>query len=96
MKKGGRPSKITELTIGKLEEAFSLGSTVKEACFYAGIHPDTYYNWISKNEEFSDRFKCLRDVPILRARITIVNALKSDPYLAFKYLERKQKDEFGR
>ncbi len=84
------------MTIGKLEEAFSLGSTVKEACFYAGIHPDTYYSWISKNKKFSDRFDDFRNMPILRAKVTLVNALSSDPYLALKYLERTQKDEFGR
>lgn len=96
MKKRGRPSKMTKITIGKLEQAISLGCDVKEACCYANIHPDTYYDWISKNKELSDRFNSLRSMLILKARMTLVNGLRDNPKLAFKFLERMLPEEFGK
>jgi hypothetical protein len=41
--------------------------------------------------ELRDR---LKEQPILRARKTVVDNL-SDPHVAFRYLERKRKDEFA-
>lgn len=90
-----RPTKLDNLKVKKLEEAFALGSTIAEACYYADISKQTYYNWTEQKPELLDRFEQLQQVPILKARKTLVNALESDPRLAFKYLERKLKDEFG-
>lgn len=90
-----RPTKLDNLKVKKLEEAFALGSTIAEACYYADISKQTYYNWTEQKPELLDRFEQLQQAPILKARRTLVNALESDPRLAFKYLERKLKDEFG-
>lgn len=90
-----RPTKQDKTTVKKLEEAFSLGSSIEEACYYAGISKQTYYNWTQQDEELLDRFERLKQHPILLARKTVVQAIQSDPRLAFKYLERKRKDEFG-
>ncbi len=90
----GRPTVMTDVVIGKLEEIFALDGTVKEACFYAGINPDTYYTFVKDNPKYSDRFNALRETPFLAARRTIVNSLKN-PDNAFKYMERKKKDEFS-
>ena len=49
-----RPTKRTPELIGKLEYAFSVGATIKEACFYADINPDTYHEWVNKDKELSD------------------------------------------
>lgn len=51
-----RPTKLNELTVKKLEEAFLIGATVEEACFYADISKQTYYNWSKENPELFDRF----------------------------------------
>jgi len=90
-----RPTKLDNLKVKKLEEAFALGSTIAEACYYADISKQTYYNWTEQNPELLDRFEQLQQAPILKARRTLANALENDPRLAFKYLERKLKDEFG-
>lgn len=50
-----RPTVIDENVIGKLQYAFSCDCTVLEACAYAGIHPDTYYERLKKDKVFADR-----------------------------------------
>jgi predicted GIY-YIG superfamily endonuclease len=94
---GGRPTKMTENTIGKLDEAFCWGCTDTEACLYADIHPDTLYEYIKKHPEYSDRKEALKENPVMLARASVVKSIKSEenPELALKYLERKKKDEFG-
>jgi hypothetical protein len=94
MAKEGRPSKMTPDTVKKLEEVFALDGTVAEACFYAEISRETYYTWIEKNKELSDRFEALRQRPFLKARQTIVKSL-DNPQYAFTYMAKKKKDEFS-
>lgn len=90
----GRPTLMTEETLNKLEEIFALGGTDKEACFYAGISHQTLYNYQKDNHEFVERKEALKETPILKARRTVVESLK-DPNHAFRYLEKKRRDEFG-
>jgi len=94
-KKNGRPTKMTEITVQKLEEAFALGCTDVEACFYAGIVKQTLYEYENKHPEFNDRKAALKESPVLLARTSVVKAIPGDPDLALKYLERKKKDEFS-
>jgi len=91
----GRPKKMTTYTLGKLREAFLWGCTDAEACFYAGIHPDTLYEYQKKNPEYSEEKECYKSNPILEARKAVVQAFKNDPHLAMKYLERKMNGEFS-
>lgn len=93
MKNIGRPPVFTELITKKLEEAFVLGCSDREACFYAGISPASLYNYQVLNTEFAERKKVLKSAPILKARKCVVNALEKDPNLAYKYLERFLKKE---
>lgn len=86
--------KLTEDTIRKLEEAFSIDASVKEACYYADISTDTFYRWIKKYPKLSYKLERLREKPVLKARQTVVRSLDNPDY-AFKYLERKKKDEFS-
>lgn len=86
--------KFTESTIRKLEEAFAIDASVKEACYYADISTDTYYRWIKEYPELSYKLERLREKPVLKARQTVVKSLDQPDY-AFKYLEKKRKDEFG-
>ncbi len=90
-----RPTKLDDITVKKLEEAFSWGCTVKEACCYANISKQTYYNWTGENQGLLDRFDQLQQFPILKARRTLVEGLEGNPNLALKYLERKLPEEFS-
>lgn len=91
----GRKTIVDELVVAKLEYAFSIGCPTTEACSFAGISRDTYYYFIDKYPQFADRFNDLKQKPILEARNTVVKAIKTNPELAFKYLERKRSKEFG-
>ena len=91
----GRPTVMTPVVIGKLETVFSLDGTVKEACFYAGINPDTYFEFMKKNPEYTERFEALRQRPVLKARETVVKEITKNYNNAMDYLSRKAKKEFS-
>lgn len=90
----GRPTIMTPEIISKLEEVFSIGGSDEEACFYAGIGKSTLYNYQKGNPEFVERKEALKERPILKARQTVVKSL-DDPNHAFKFLERKRRQEFA-
>lgn len=88
------PTKLDDATVQKLEEAFSMDCSVAEACLLANISRQTYFNWMASFPEMKERFDQLRQKPILKARMTVVHSL-NNPDNAFRYLERKKKDEFA-
>lgn len=89
-----RPSIMKDSVVQKLEEAFALGCSDEEACVYANICKQTLYNYQDKNQEFLDRKELLKNTPVLQARKVVVESFKSNPHLAFKYLERRKSEEF--
>ena len=92
----GRPTLMTPEKVNKLEQAFSLGATDVEACFYAGISKQTLYNYQEKYPEFVDRKAALKDKLVLKARQVVALAMEDgDKQTAQWYLERKKKDEFS-
>ena len=91
-----RPTIMTATTVNKLEGAFALGCTDEEACIYADICKQTLYNVQEKNREFLDRKELLKATPILLARKVVIESFKTNPHIAFKYLERRKSDEFNR
>ena len=94
--KGGRPTKLDDLIVKKLEEAFAIDSTVLEACAYAGITPPTFYTWQKDNVELFNRFEMLRQNPMLKVRNNINQALNAGDIDTSKwYAERKAKAEFS-
>lgn len=93
--KGGRPTKMTELVVKKLEEAFLMGCSDIEACLFADISKQTLYTYQEKHPEFTDRKEMLKGNPVMQARKTVLSGVKVDPDLAFKYLKAKQSKEFA-
>lgn len=94
MTKVGRPSKMTEEVLRKIEEVAALDGSVAEMAHYANVHVDTVYAYMAENKEFSDRIASLRERPVLKARQTIVRSLET-PQGAQWYLSRKRKTEFA-
>lgn len=95
-KKGaGRPPLMTQEVVAKLEHAFAYDTTVEEACLYAGISKNTYYDFLKIYPEFSNRVEELRQAAILVARRTVLSDVESNPEMALRYLERKNKKEFS-
>lgn len=91
----GRPTVVTPEALRKLEEAFAIGASDREACFYADIGTTALYEYQDKHPQFAERKAALKERPILLARQTVVKAIETDSDLAFKYLERKRKNEFA-
>ena len=89
-----RPTVVTPEVVAKLEQAFAIDATVAEACSYADISRDSFYDYLKREPAFSDRIEELRQRPVLKARQTIVKALDT-PGSAQWYLGRKAKNEFA-
>lgn len=89
-----RPTIFTKNVLQKLERAFAMDCTDEEASLYADISPSSLYNYQKINPEFLERKRVLRQTPVLKARQSIIKSL-DNPSFAFKYLERKRKQEFG-
>jgi hypothetical protein len=86
---------MTPLVLSKLEEAFALGCTDLEACFFAELGAATLYKYQDKHPEFVERKEALKLSPVLKARRSVISGFEESPELALKYLERKKKDEFS-
>lgn len=91
----GRPSVITKEVLRKLEHAFAVGASDREACFYADVSTTAFYEYQERHPEFAERKNALKERPVLVARQSVVKSMESDGTLALKYLERKAKAEFG-
>lgn len=96
-KKVGRPAKVNDSVVAKLETAFAMGCTDVEACLFAGISKDALYNYIKRNPPFADRKEALKRNPIMTAKGNVVNALNDNDIETSKwYLERRCKEEFSK
>jgi hypothetical protein len=93
--RSGRPSAVTQAIVLKLELAFAFDCTVEEACLYATISRNTFYEFTKRHPDFQDRIAALRNAPILMARMCVLRAAEHDADLALKYLERKLPMEFS-
>lgn len=92
--KGGRPTKMTAATLGKLREAFLWGASDAEACLVAKIHPDTLYAYQKEHPEFSEEKEACKLNPVLKARKTVFENLDKVGTARW-YLEKRMRKEFG-
>ena len=96
-KKVGRPPKITEVILRKLEEGFLYWLTDEQACLYADVPTSTFYDFLKENPEFSERKEILKNQPKIDAKITIAKALRphDDPRLALEVAKNTMRDEYN-
>lgn len=95
-KKTGRPTKMTDEVIAKLEQAFALGCSDREACLYADIAPSVLYRFQTAHPEFRERKAVLKEKPVLKARIASDKLLtEGDPVHTRWFLEHRKADEFN-
>ena len=88
---GGRPTAMTDEVIAKLEQAFLLGCTDREACMYADIVPSTLYRFCQSNPAFSERKEVLKEKQFWKARQVLSDALDNgDVATAHKVIDRKE------
>lgn len=86
--------KLTTAVINRLHEGFLCGLTITQACIYAGICRDTYYDWMKKRPDLAKRMELAQLNPFLMAKKTIMDNMRS-PDVAKWWLERKSPDEFS-
>ena len=95
-KKGGRTSKYTEAVVRKLELAFKNDFNISQACDYANISRDTYYDWLEKKKGFSDKMEAAKSHLIRQAKINVARAVRKGDLDTSKFvLERRAKDEYS-
>ena len=68
-------TKMTDQVLQKLREAFGVLANIEEACYYAQISIQTYYNWKEKYPELFEEIEGIKNNPKLAAKRTIINNL---------------------
>jgi hypothetical protein len=75
---GGRPTKLNDEVVKKLENIFKVGGTVEEACAYAGISKPTYYAWLKEDESFLTKMEAAQHYADIVAKNLVVKAITED------------------
>jgi hypothetical protein len=79
--------------VGKLTSAFNNGFSIKEACVYAGINNDTYFQWVKSIKGFSDLMEAARLAPNQAAKKVIIESIRTGDVNSAKYwLDRRDPD----
>jgi len=100
----GRPTKLTPELTQLLSFALGEGATVEHACEYAGINPDTYYEWMKRGaageegfSEFSETVTRARGRGIVTDLGTISKAVLAGDWKAAAWrLEHRYPAEYGK
>lgn len=95
-RKIGRPPVITLAAIKKMEDAFTYGASIIEACANADVSQNAFYLWLEDNGAYRERILELRQKVDLAARKCVIDAIRKDPAFATKYLADRRKREWGK
>lgn len=90
----GRPSKYTPATVSLLLVAFNNGYNVEEACAYAGIAKQTYYDWEKHKTGFLDAMTRAKQMPNRKAKENILGAMAEGDVNASKWWLERRDPEF--
>ena len=95
--KVGRPTKITEEVVKKLQSILQLGVNDTVACQYAKISRETFYNRLEVDEVFRDVIESAKQLVTIAAGQVVSQSIIKDKDVASAkwWLERKAPDEFG-
>lgn len=88
--KVGRPTKMTDDVVNKLEFAFMRGLSDQEACLYAGISKQTLYNYQNDHPEFIDQKASFKSNVKMHAKLNLAKEVieKKNVELSLFVLER--------
>jgi ACT domain-containing protein len=91
MSQGKPVKKLSDIkltVLAALEAAFNNDYSIVQACQYAGITRQTYYNWLENIEDFTEKMEIAKQMPLRKAREVIIKAVnEGDTNLAFKFLQ---------
>lgn len=100
-----RPTKFTAETTKKLIEAISVGATYEHACGYAGVHYDTFNEWMKRGaaaksgpySEFSVAIKEAEAKAVIKWSALIDKAATNGEWQAAAWkLERRYPHIYGK
>lgn len=87
-----KADKFNDKMLSDLEEGFKNDFTVEETCLFAGIHKDTFYEWLKLSDEFAVRMDKAKQYVAIAAKNTWARAVRGgDIDASIKWLERRQK-----
>ena len=88
----GRPTKLNDDLVVKLESIFKIGGTVEEACSYALINKTTYYRWLEENKDFATKMNSAQHYADIVAKNVVVDSMIKDKDLSTAkwWLEKRQ------
>lgn len=90
----GRPTKFTLEIISKLKDAFAIDANITQACKYAEITTETFYQWLKENPKFSGEITAMREALPLKAKENIARRIHvGDTALSKWLIERKESKE---
>lgn len=78
-----------------IQPYLEVGCTLHEACLHAVTPYTTVIDYVNKDDEVRNKIERMQNVPILKARKSLLGGIETSPELALKFLERKKKDEFS-
>lgn len=88
--------KCTDQVVSDLKAAFKDDLSNEEACHYAKIHPDTYYEWRKLSDEFSAQMDIAKSYVARRAKQLLAKAIENGGIDEAKwYLERRQRKDYS-
>lgn len=75
---GGRPLKITEEVVRELVELLRVGATIEQACDYAGIGKQTFYDRLKADKEFVRKMAQAQTYIAISAKRNVANDIVAD------------------
>lgn len=88
---------MTPETIQKLKDAFAIGATIEQACYYAEIATTTYHNWCKKYPVLLHEFDRMRQKLPLAAKTNIAHAIQAMKDLSMSkwLIEKTESETYG-
>jgi DNA-binding CsgD family transcriptional regulator len=87
-------TKITTKVLNKLEKYFTYGLTDEQACYKAGVHINTFYNYCRENPDFAESRNIWKDSPIINAKIFVAEKVeeKDEGFTKLVYQQNEMKE----
>lgn len=88
----GRPTKMTDDVVNKLESILKVGGTIEEACAYAKISKMSYYKWLEDSNDFLTKMESAKHYADIVAKNVVVDEIvnKKDLATAKWWLEKRE------
>jgi hypothetical protein len=86
-------TKHDETIVRLLEAAFKWGYNISEACLYAEISRETYYNWLGDDDIFSYRMSIAQSKVLTKAKQNVAAAISAgDAGISLRVLQLRDPD----